>query len=177
MKTANRQAQHRSAAAEPNWMAGSPFPVALLDEQGVIVEANEALVRLAGRPMLGRETLAGLLGAGVEQAPADEGARIYRLRTGNGDRWVRPQIELAAGGAIAILLDVSAEHALLARFRADYAAREALMHAAEIGVWSYDPPASCRLDTPTPGRRCRSPYCGVSSIQTTSRSTMQFVIG
>src|ERR1700728_779400 len=49
------------------------------------------------------------------------------------------QREPCAGGWIALLLDVTAEYALLERFKTDYAAREALMHAAEVGVWRYDP--------------------------------------
>jgi hypothetical protein len=120
-------------------VASSPLPVALLDNEMIIIEASDALVRLAGRPMLGRESLADLLGAAADDTRSGESGDVYCLRTDAGDRWVRVQTERCPSGWVALLLDVTAEYALLERFKADYAAREALMHAAEVGVWRYDP--------------------------------------
>ena len=139
METADLQRQARSDASETNWVAASPLPVALLDRDMTIVAASEALVRLVGRPMLGQESLDQLLSATAEQVGGGEGGEVYCLRTDAGERWVRIQTEPCAGGAIAVLLDVTAEYAQLQRFRAEYAARDSLMHAAEVGVWRYDP--------------------------------------
>jgi len=139
MKTAYRRPEPHSGTAPTNWMARSPIPMALLDEGDLIVETNEALVRLIGRPMLGHETLVELLSSVAGQPVRGEGGDVYRLRTESGERWFRVQTEAVDDGAVALLLDVTAEYALLERFRADYAAREELMHAAEVGVWRYDP--------------------------------------
>src|SRR6202046_2791326 len=136
MKTADLQREGRPVASETSWVAASPLPVALLDDDQNIIAASEALARIVGRPMLGHESLDQLLGAVADKTG---GGAVYRLRTDDGDQWVRVQTQPCAGGAIALLLDVTAEYALLERFKADYAAREELMHAAEVGVWRYDP--------------------------------------
>ena len=139
METADLQRGARSDASETSWVAASPLPVALLDRDLNVVAASEALVQLAGRPMLGHESLEQLLSAAADQVSNGEGGKVYCLRTDAGERWLRIQTEPCAGGAIALLLDVTAEYALLQRFKADYAARDSLMHAAEVGVWRYDP--------------------------------------
>src|SRR5579862_1350303 len=139
MKTADLQREGRTVASDTSWVETSPLPVALLDDDQIIVAASEALARIAGRPMLGHESLDQLLGAVADRVSDSEAGAVYRLRTDDGDRWVRVQIQPSAGGAIALLLDVTAEYALLERFKADYAARDGLMHAAEVGVWRYDP--------------------------------------
>ncbi|HXQ14669.1 MAG TPA: response regulator [Caulobacteraceae bacterium] len=139
MKTADLQREARSGAGEAHWVVASPLPVALLDHDLTIVEASEALVRVTGRPMLGHETLTDLLSAAADQIHNGDGGDVYCLRTDAGDRWIRVQSEPCSEGTIALLLDVTAEYALLERFKADYAAREELMHAAEVGVWRYDP--------------------------------------
>ena len=139
METADLQRAGRSGASDASWVAASPLPVALLDGDMIIVAASEALARLAGRPMLGHETLDQLLSAAADQVDGGDDGEAYRLRTDDGERWIRIQTEPAASGAIALLLDVTAEYALLQRFKADYAARDSLMHAAEVGVWRYDP--------------------------------------
>jgi signal transduction histidine kinase len=139
MKTAHLLRELGSAADGTNWVAASPLPVALLDAEEIIVEASEALVRLAGRPMLGLESLTDLLSASADETRTGGSGEVYCLRTETGDRWLRIQTEPCADGAIALLLDVTAEYAVLERVKADYAAREELMHAAEVGVWRYDP--------------------------------------
>jgi signal transduction histidine kinase/CheY-like chemotaxis protein len=139
MKAADLRREHRSGASETSWIAASPLPLALLDDEMTIVDASDAFTRLAGRPMLGRESLAELLEAAATQTRSGEGGDAYRLPTDGGERWIRVQTEPCAGGAIALLIDVTAEYGLLERFRADYAARDELMHAAEVGVWRYDP--------------------------------------
>jgi signal transduction histidine kinase len=139
MKTADLQREARAGAAEASWVAASPLPVALLDHDLTIIEASEALAQITGRPMLGHETLTDLLGAAAEQVHDGAGGEVYCLRTEAGDRWLRVQSEPCAVGWIALLLDVTAEYALLERFKTEYAAREELMHAAEVGVWRYDP--------------------------------------
>ena len=139
MKTAHLLRELGSAADGTNWVAASPLPVALLDADEIIVEASEALVRLAGRPMLGLESLTDLLSASADETRSGGGGEVFCLRTETGDRWLRVQTEPCAGGAIALLLDVTAEYTVLERVKADYAAREELMHAAEVGVWRYDP--------------------------------------
>ena len=139
MKTAHLLREQGSTADGTNWVASSPLPVALLDAEEIIVEASEALVRLAGRPMLGLESLTDLLSASADETRTGGSGEVYCLRTETGDRWLRIQTEPCADGAIALLLDVTAEYAVLERVKADYAAREELMHAAEVGVWRYDP--------------------------------------
>ena len=139
MKTADLQREERPLASAASWVEASPLPVALLDDDQTIVAASEALARIAGRPMLGHESLDQLLGAVSDKIAESEAGAVHRLRTEDGDRWMRVQTEPCAGGAIALLLDVTAEYALLERFKADYAARDGLMHAAEVGVWRYDP--------------------------------------
>jgi signal transduction histidine kinase/CheY-like chemotaxis protein len=139
METADLQREARSGAGDASWVAASPLPVALLDGDMYIVAASEALARLAGRPMLGHETLDQLLGAAADQVDGGDDGEVYCLRTDAGERWIRIQTEPCASGTIALLLDVTAEYALLQRFKADYAARDSLMHAAEVGVWRYDP--------------------------------------
>jgi signal transduction histidine kinase len=139
MATADLQRDARSGAGETNWVAASPLPVALLDRDMNVIAASEALVRLVGRPMLGQESLDQLLSATAEQVGGGEGGEVYCLVTDAGERWLRIQTEPYAGGAIALLLDVTAEYTLLQRFKAEYAARDSLMHAAEVGVWRYDP--------------------------------------
>jgi signal transduction histidine kinase/CheY-like chemotaxis protein len=139
MKTADLQREGRSLASEVSWVEASPLPVALLDDDHNIVAASEALAKIAGRPMLGHETLDQLLGAVADKVGVGESGAAYCLRTDDGDRWMRVQAQPCDGGAIALLLDVTAEYALLERFKADYAARDGLMHAAEVGVWRYDP--------------------------------------
>ena len=139
MRTADLQRDARPDPSRISWVAASPLPVALLDDDAMIVGASEALVRLVGRPMLGRESLEQLLDAAADKVGDGESGDVYCLRTDAGDRWVRVQTEPCAGGAIALVVDVTSEYALLERFKADYAAREELMHAAEVGVWRYDP--------------------------------------
>ena len=139
MKTADLQREERPLASAASWVEASPLPVALLDDDQIILAASEALARLAGRPMLGHESLDQLLGAVADKIGGVEAGAVYRLHTDDGDRWARVQTQPCDGGAVALLLDVTAEYALLERFKADYAARDGLMHAAEIGVWRYDP--------------------------------------
>src|ERR1022692_1644547 len=101
MKTTDLQREHRFEASRTSWVAASPLPVALLDADMTVVEASEALVRLAGRPMLGHESLGDLLGAAADKTLSSEAGDVYCLRTDVGDRWVRVQTEPCPPGAVA----------------------------------------------------------------------------
>src|ERR1700677_2460300 len=86
-----------------------PAPAALLDGERRIVHANKALRRLAG----GRGAL---VGAGLHEVLAKAGGRVtgeatFRFLHETGARYLRLDAQPHAGGSLALLVDVSAEHA------------------------------------------------------------------
>jgi len=141
MTTANLRRAARSAAAETDGLAAMPLPVAMVDDSMAIVEANHAFASLVARRGidLSGQDLDEVLQTAALEARAGEGGTVYRLVADGRDLWVRLRVERSAGSAMALLLDVTPEHLLLERIKADFASRESLMQVAEVGVWRYDP--------------------------------------
>jgi signal transduction histidine kinase/CheY-like chemotaxis protein len=107
--------------------------MALTDGDGRIVEASAALGELfdCHPAALRGEVLAELLGKAAAETSQFAGTCAYRM----GGRWWREHRQ----GPATLLVDVTPEHAFLAQARREIAAQDALMHAAEVGVWRYDP--------------------------------------
>jgi signal transduction histidine kinase len=141
MTTASLRRDVQPAAADLGWVSAMPLPMAVLDDGMAVIEANDALAGLVGGQAAGLhgQDITALLTAAAAQVRHGDGGDLYCLDAGDGQRWVRLQTEPAGGRTIALLVDVTPEFALLERIRADYAARDSLMHAAEVGVWRYDP--------------------------------------
>jgi signal transduction histidine kinase/CheY-like chemotaxis protein len=114
-----------------------PMPAAMLDSDQRVVHANKALRRLLGRrgPVIGAD-LGGLLTRAGGQA-AEEAT--FRFAQAKGSRHLRLDIQPQAGGALALLVDVSVERAMLEVQRAIQQTHSQLMHDAEVGTWRYDP--------------------------------------
>jgi signal transduction histidine kinase/CheY-like chemotaxis protein len=114
-----------------------PIPAAMLDAEQRVVHANKALRRLLGRrgPVLGAD-LSGLLTRAGGQAA---GEATYCFVQANGPRHLRLDIQPSTGGALALLVDVSAERAMLEAQRTIQQTHSQLMHDAEVGTWRYDP--------------------------------------
>lgn len=120
----------------------------LVDDKLCLLEANAPLLALfteATESVLGR-SLIDLLTAAAQSVEARVEARTFVFRSGENDRWLRldlQPLDSAALGAtaLAMLVDVSAERRMLKQVRASYAARDSLMHDAEVGTWRYDPNA------------------------------------
>ncbi|HEY2710524.1 MAG TPA: response regulator [Caulobacteraceae bacterium] len=118
------------------------MPAAILTHSGLIAGANTAMTALLGR------SAASLVGLGLEEAfeatghAASSSSRggAWRFDSPQGQaRWLRPHLSRTAGGMLSLLLDVTAEYQLMERAQQAHAAQDALMHAAEVGVWRYDP--------------------------------------
>ena len=107
--------------------------MALTDGDGRIVEASAALGELLGcHPgALTGAVLANPLARAAAETSDIAGARAYRLA----GRWWREHRQ----PPLTLLLDVTPEHDFLVQARREIAAQDALMHAAEVGVWRYDP--------------------------------------
>jgi len=118
-----------------------PTPMAVLDPELAILEANPALAALLDVPaasLIG-EPLGQRLRAAATDAPSGEGVQTFGFQCADGPRWLR--LDLLAHGEhlLAVLVDVSGERTVLERMKADFAARSRLMHDAEVGIWRYDP--------------------------------------
>jgi signal transduction histidine kinase len=116
---------------------GLPMPAALLDGNRRIVHANKALRRLAGRrgALVGADLTEVLTKAGGRAA----GQATFRFPHEKGVRHLRLDAQPHAGGVLALLVDVSAEHAALEAHHAIQQTHSQLMHDAEVGTWRYDP--------------------------------------
>src|SRR5580704_10456468 len=114
-----------------------PIPAAMLDAEQRVVHANKALRRLLGRrgPVLGADLSGLLTRAGGQVA----GEATYCFVQANGPRHLRLDVQPWAGGALALLVDVSAERAMLEAQRTIQQTHSQLMHDAEVGTWRYDP--------------------------------------
>ncbi|HXA37863.1 MAG TPA: ATP-binding protein [Phenylobacterium sp.] len=121
-----------------------PFPMAVLDAELRFVEANAAFAELLDVPAasLEGEPLGHRLRSAATDAPSGEGVQTFGFQCSDGPRWLRldltPQDD---GRTLAMLVDVTGERTVLERMKADFAARGRLMHAAEVGIWRYDPDA------------------------------------
>lgn len=120
-----------------------PLPMALLDSELIILEANAALAALLEAPaasLLG-EPLRQRLCSAASDIPSGEGVQTFGFQCADGPRWLRLDLQPLGDRVLALLVDVSGERTVLERMKADFAARSRLMHDAEIGVWRYDPDA------------------------------------
>ena len=116
-----------------------PLPLALVGEGRTVLAANPALGRLLGRTpsdLMGADlpTLLETIGADPAAAPG-----TYRLKLEDGEGWYRLDIQPGAGQAVAMLVDVTAEHGALERLRLTSAMRDRLLHDAKVGTWRYNP--------------------------------------
>ncbi|HZC15486.1 MAG TPA: ATP-binding protein, partial [Caulobacteraceae bacterium] len=116
-----------------------PMAAALLDAGGRIVNANKALRRLIGRrgAIVGADLTAVLSRAGA----APNGGRSFRFSRLGGPLYLRLDLKPRPDGALALLIDVSAERAALETLRTARQTHSQLMHDAEVGTWRYDPDA------------------------------------
>jgi signal transduction histidine kinase/CheY-like chemotaxis protein len=114
-----------------------PMAAAVLDKDRRIVRANKALRALAGGKgaLVGEDLAALLIGAGADPA----GESTWRLPRPPGARHLRLDMHRRAGGWLALLIDVSAEHEALEVHRVARQSHSQLMHDAEVGTWRYDP--------------------------------------
>ena len=114
-----------------------PMPAAMLDAEQRVVFANRALRRLLGRrgAVLGADLRGLLTRAGGQPA----GEATFCFSRAKGPTHLRLDIQPAAGGALALLVDVSAERAMLEAQRTIQQTHSQLMHDAEVGTWRYDP--------------------------------------
>ncbi len=147
-----------------------PMPMAVLDGELAIIEANGAFAKLLQVPaasLIG-EPLGQRLREAATDAPAGEGVQTFGFQCADGPRWLRLDLQSHGEQILAVLLDVSGERTVLERMKADFAARGRLMHDAEVGVWRYDPDAELyhfpselalghsRIEEPVPLARLRT---------------------
>jgi len=120
-----------------------PIPMAVLDAELSILEANAALAELLEVPaasLIG-EPLAERLRSAATDAPGGEGVQTFGFQCADGPRWLRLDLRPHDKKLLGLLHDVTGERIVLERMKADFAARSRLMHDAEVGIWRYDPEA------------------------------------
>jgi signal transduction histidine kinase/CheY-like chemotaxis protein len=120
-----------------------PMPMAVLDGELAILEANEAfgaLLQVPAASLIG-EPLGRRLREAATDAPVGEGVQTFGFQCADGPRWLRLDLLPHGEQILAVLFDVTGERTVLERMKADFAARGRLMHDAEVGVWRYDPDA------------------------------------
>ena len=120
-----------------------PMPMAVLDGELAILEANAALAELLEVPaasLLG-EPLRERLCSAASDVPPGDGVQTFGFQYADGPRWLRLDLQAHGEQTLALLVDVTGERTVLERMKADFAARGRLMHDAEVGVWRYDPDA------------------------------------
>jgi signal transduction histidine kinase/CheY-like chemotaxis protein len=120
-----------------------PMPMAVLDGELTILEANVAFAELLQVPAasLVGEPLGHRLREAATDVPAGDGVQTFGFQCADGPRWLRLDLQPHGEQILAVLLDVTGERVVLERMKADFAARGRLMHDAEVGVWRYDPDA------------------------------------
>src|SRR3954463_11985417 len=139
---------HASKTAGPQGLsalgfAPLPMPLAMLDGELTILEANDAFAELLDVPaasLMGEPLGKRLRGAATE-VPDGDGVQTFGFQCADGPRWLRLDLQEQGDKILAILLDVTGERTGLERMKADFAARGRLMHDAEVGIWRYDPDA------------------------------------
>ena len=120
-----------------------PVPLAVLDGELTILEANDAFAELLEVPaasLIG-EPLGQRLRGVATDVPDGDGVQTFGFQCADGPRWLRLDLQEQGDRILAILLDVTGERTVLERMKADFAARGRLMHDAEVGIWRYDPDA------------------------------------
>jgi signal transduction histidine kinase len=120
-----------------------PMPMAVLDGELAIQEANPAFAELLQVPaasLIG-EPLGKRLRTAATDVPDGDGVQTFGFQCADGPRWLRLDLQEHGGQILAIMFDVTGERTVLERMKADFAARGRLMHDAEVGIWRYDPDA------------------------------------
>src|SRR5579859_4365147 len=118
-----------------------PIPMAVLDGELRILEANAAFAELLQVPaasLIG-EPLGPRIRSAATDAPPGEGVQTFEFQFSDGPRWLRLDLQQEGEHILASLVDVTGERSVLERMKADFAARGRLMHDAEVGIWRYDP--------------------------------------
>jgi signal transduction histidine kinase/CheY-like chemotaxis protein len=120
-----------------------PVPMAILDSQLQILEANTAFAKLLQVPAasLDGEPLGLRLRSAAIDVPDGDGVQTFGFQCADGPRWLRLDLQEQGDQVLAVLVDVTGERTVLERMKADFAARDRLMHDAEVGIWRYDPDA------------------------------------
>ena len=130
-----------AAAPQSAGFASLPIPIAVLDGDLRIVEANGALGELLRVPpvSLEGEPFGHRLRSAAMDAPSGEGVQTFCFQCDDGPRWLRLDLQQQGEMILAMLVDVSGERSVLERMKADSAARDRIMSDAAIGVWRFDP--------------------------------------
>ena len=120
-----------------------PIPMAVLDAELRILEANAAFAELLQVPAasLTGEALGHRIRSAATDAPAGDGVQTFGFQCADGPRWLRLDLQQEGDHILAVLVDVTGERSVLERMKADFSARGRLMHDAEVGIWRYDPDA------------------------------------
>jgi signal transduction histidine kinase/CheY-like chemotaxis protein len=129
------------AAASVSGFDALPLPLAVVDDAMRIASANAALGRLlASEPasLVGNRLGAPLIAAGAEATEFIDGT-TFRLTGPAGACWFRLSLAPFGDQTLASFVDVTAERDAVETGARVFAALEQLMHAAEVGAWSYDP--------------------------------------
>ena len=128
-----------TSAAGPSPLDHLPFPLAMIDGDTRIIEANTALTQCLGRRR--RDLIGEMLDAALESACTDaaeaRGEKVYRICQSGAENWYRLEVR----GGWATLVDVTTEQVETERLRAALSTRERLLHDAKVGTWRYDPDA------------------------------------
>ena len=129
--------------AQAPGFASLPIPMAVLDGELRILEANVAFAALLQVPAasLVGEPFGHRLRSAATDAPTGEGVQTFGFQCVDGPLWLRLDLQEQGDRVLAVLVDVTGERTVLERMKADFAARGRLMHDAEVGVWRYDPDA------------------------------------
>jgi signal transduction histidine kinase/CheY-like chemotaxis protein len=117
--------------------------MALLDSDLRILEANNAFAELLQVPAasLIDEPLGHRLRSAATDVPTGDGVQTFGFQCADGLRWLRLDLQQQDDRILATLADVTGERTVLERMKADFSARDRLMHEAEVGIWRYDPDA------------------------------------
>ncbi len=118
-------------------------PCAVIDQRERIVEVNAAFAAKLNRPvanLIGVELLQLMRGAALDEAHS-QGANCYRLKSGQGECWVRLHRVSLPTRVVVSLVDVTEEWRALTMIVASRAVHDRLLADAEVGAWRYDPDA------------------------------------
>jgi signal transduction histidine kinase/ActR/RegA family two-component response regulator len=118
--------------------ASGAMPMALVDAQGLILDANAGFRRLcrADLPAVRGRTVRDALGCAANEGAANDDALML---PGDPPVWVRPVTTPAGGHALVVLLDISPERGAWTRASSAMRERAQLMAEAEVGTWRYNP--------------------------------------
>src|SRR5258708_40340670 len=121
-----------------------PTPMAVLDGELTILEANAAFAELLQVPAasLVGEPLVHRLREAATDVPAGDGVQTFGFQCADGPRWLRLDLQAHGERILAVLLDVTGERTVLERTKAGFAARGRLMHDAAVWIWREHPHAA-----------------------------------